>query len=212
VEIVCQGCGAKLSLPDDKLPAAAGALQATCPRCKAKMVIPGRATAEPTPYAAGWLERYEEGVPVALVLHEDDETARAIGQDLVTLGYRITRAESVAEAQARIKLNTYELVVLHEGFGAEGGESGGGASGVNGSPLLGFLNTLPMSSRRQMFVALLGASLATQDRMEAFRRSVNLTVSEGDLPSLAKILKNSIVEHEVFYRVFNETLRGLGRV
>lgn len=204
METVCTGCGARLAIPDDKVPAQ-GAVQATCPRCKGKIVIAPKAAqppVEPASYPAGWVERFEEGVPVALVLHDDDETARSIGQALVDMGYRISRAESLEEAQARLKFNIYDLVVLHEGFQAQGGAR---------TPLLAFLNTLPMGLRRQMFVALVGAALTTGDRMAAFRESVNVTVAEDDLPSLGKILKNSIAEHEVFYKLFHETMRGLGR-
>jgi len=204
VEVVCTGCGAKLSVAEDRLPAT-GAAQATCPKCKAKVTIArpaGKAPEAPAAYPPGWLERFEEGVRFALVLHDDDDTARLIGQALVELGYRISRAQTLEEAQARIKFNTYHVVVMQQGFGGGNGEGG---------PVLAFLNTLAMSQRRQMFVALLGAGLISADRMEAFVRSVNLTVAEADLPSLGKILKNSIAEHELFYKVFNETLQGLGR-
>jgi len=207
VEIVCQGCGAKLSVPDDKLPAV-GVAQATCPKCGAKVLIPAResrpAAGEPSAYAPNLLERFEEGAQFALVLHEDDDTARAIGEALVELGYRISRGANPDEAAARIKLNSYDVVVLQDGFGA-------GADEQQQAPVLNFLNGLPMSQRRQMFVALVGPGLSTADRMEAFLRSVNLTISEGDISSLGKILKNSVAEHEVFYKVFNETLKGLGR-
>ena len=208
MEIVCEGCGARLSIPDEKLPAT-GAAKVTCPKCKGKIIV-GPKAAEPQSgpedslaYSSGVLERFEEGVPAALVLFGQGEAARRAEEALSALGYRVSLAANVQEAQARIKFNTYQLVVLQEGFGA---------SGEGRNPVLDFLNSLPMPVRRQMFVALVGGQLATLDRMAAFVRSVNLTVSEADLPGLEKILKNSIAEHELFYNVFNETLRGLGRV
>lgn len=207
MEIVCEGCGARLSIPDEKLPAT-GAAKVTCPKCKGKIIVGPRAAEAEAPedslaYSSGVLERFEEGVPAALVLFGQGEAARRVEESLGSLGYRVSLAASLQEAQARIKFNTYQLVVLQEGFGA-GGEGG--------SPVLEFLNSLPMPVRRQIFVALIGARLATLDRMAAFVWSVNVTVSEADLPDLEKILKNSIAEHELFYNVFNETLRGLGRI
>ncbi len=202
MEIVCEGCGAKLSVPEEKLPAA-GSAQAACPKCKARVVIPAARAATAGPgYSSGLLERFEEGVPTALVLYKDEGGARQVARAVEGLGYRASRAATVEEAKARIKFNAYGLVVMQEGFGAA-------ADGP--SPMLAFFNLLPMTVRRQMFVALVGEAVATLDRMEAFVRSVNLVVSRADLPGLGKILKNSIAEHEVFYGVFNETLRGLGR-
>jgi DNA-directed RNA polymerase subunit RPC12/RpoP len=214
VEVVCEGCGAKLSVPDDKLPAS-GTAQATCPRCKGKIIIgarPEQAAPPPPPaaaspaeehpnYSSDLLERFEGEGPAALVLCEGEAGPLAEAA-VASLGYRVGRAATVAEAQAKIKFNAYDLVVLDARFGAQQGAA---------SPVLDHLNTLPMSIRRHMFVALVGPGLATLDRMAAFVRSVNLTVSEADLPSLDKVLKNSVAEHELFYRVLDETLRAVGR-
>jgi hypothetical protein len=201
MEIVCESCGARLSIDEGKLPPGA-TVQATCPRCQAKLRLEVRPPAEPEGYSAQMLERYEEGVSLALVLHEDDETANLVGQELVSFGYRISRAHAVAEACARIKLNTYDLIVLQDRFGAAAGCL---------SPVLAHLNALPMVVRRKMFVVLAGEKLTTGDRMEAFVRSVNLTVADAELGGLSKLLKNSIAEHELFYRLFHETALGLGR-
>ena len=48
--------------------------------------------------------------------------------------------------------------------------------------------------------------------MQAFSYSVNLVINEKDLDKLARVLKKAISEHEMFYKVFKESLQAMGKV
>ncbi|MFH0810056.1 MAG: hypothetical protein V2A77_06265 [Pseudomonadota bacterium] len=212
MEIICKTCGARLNVPLDILPAT-GVAQAKCPRCATRvsisrevkvvppLVVPPLVV-PPLMSSAEVMEPFEEGVLRVLLLHDDPVAAGNVAGGLQPLGYRVTRAATVEEAVGRLKFNAYNLVILHSDFQAP---SGGRAA------VLTFLDSLPTATRRQTFAVLVGKELTTFDRMGAFLNSVNLTVAQDDLPDLGRVLKNSIAEHDMFYRALNRVLRGMGR-
>jgi hypothetical protein len=79
------------------------------------------------------------------------------------------------------------------------------------SPILEYLNHLPMSLRRRIFLILIGKTFKTMDLMAAFSMSANLVVGADDLDNLTRALKQSMADHERFYGIFMETLAELGK-
>jgi hypothetical protein len=47
--------------------------------------------------------------------------------------------------------------------------------------------------------------------MQAFQKSVNVVINEKDINKLEDVLKKSISEIEIFYKVFKETLQSMGK-
>jgi hypothetical protein len=47
--------------------------------------------------------------------------------------------------------------------------------------------------------------------MQAFQKSANVVINEKDLGKLEDILKKTISENEIFYKVFKETLHSMGK-
>ena len=68
-----------------------------------------------------------------------------------------------------------------------------------------------MATRRHIFLAIIGNGFKTLNNMQAFSYSVNLVINEKDVDKLAKILKKAIAEHEMFYKVFKESLQAMGK-
>ena len=68
-----------------------------------------------------------------------------------------------------------------------------------------------MVTRRNIFVALIGKNFKTLKNMQAFQKSVNVVINEKDINKLEDVLKKSISEIEIFYKVFKETLRSMGK-
>lgn len=68
-----------------------------------------------------------------------------------------------------------------------------------------------MSIRRKIFLVLSSEKLKTLDNMMAFAKSANLVVNPDDLHNLPLILKKAISDHERFYKVFEDTLKEVGK-
>jgi len=73
------------------------------------------------------------------------------------------------------------------------------------------LTQMPMVTRRNIFVALMGSNFKTLNNMQAFQKSVNVVINEKDLGKMEDVLKKSVSENEIFYKVFKETLHSMGK-
>lgn len=219
MEVQCGSCEAKFKIADDKVPAGQ-LISIKCPKCQSKMEIDTRSsTPEATP--AGGLQGIiddmasdtydaslrpfdflEEGVETALICEQDEAVREKVRSVLQGLDYNMTDAESTRDALKFMRFHNFDLVVLNEGF--DGGDP---ASNY----VLRYLSQLPTSTRRDIFVVLVGEGFATGDSMTAFNRSVNLALNKEDLDELEKFLKLALTEHEEFYRVLKESMKRMGR-
>jgi hypothetical protein len=78
-------------------------------------------------------------------------------------------------------------------------------------PVADYLARLNMTTRREMFVVLIGQRLKTADHLQAFIESVNLTLHADDLPQLATLLSRGLTDQKRFYKVFTECLIETGK-
>jgi len=223
MEINCDKCGAKFSVPDEKIPKGKRVI-VSCPKCKNRLNVEshglthekegGAAVGKTEPgvkrpdegYAYGEegiaLEFYEEGVKLALVAGNEAEKVEKPRKAVEELGYSFVWAKNTREAIGKMRLHHFDLVILHEGFDG---------IGFKDSPLLQFLNHLSMSLRRRVFLALISDKFNTMDNMMAFAMSANLVVNEKDLDKLTAVLKKALLDHEKFYKVFIDTLLEVGK-
>jgi CheY-like chemotaxis protein len=139
---------------------------------------------------------------LVLVCVDDASRQHVIKAALEQLGFTMYAAKSAEEAIERLRRDTFEVAVIDEQF------QGGSALD---NEVLQALQTMPMSIRRYMYVALLGRTYKTFDNMAAFARSVNVVVNLNDLPHLPAILRKGITENNEFYRVFREMLAEVGK-
>jgi len=70
---------------------------------------------------------------------------------------------------------------------------------------------MPMETRRKIFFALIGANFKSLNNMQAFQNSANVVINQKDIAKLSDILKKSISENEIFYKVYKETLLAMGK-
>jgi len=68
-----------------------------------------------------------------------------------------------------------------------------------------------MTSRRYLFVALLGRRFGTFDHMMAFAKSVNMALHVSDLSQVKLILGRGIADNERFYHAYHQVLREAGK-
>ncbi|MFO0751803.1 MAG: hypothetical protein U0411_00575 [Thermodesulfovibrionales bacterium] len=149
------------------------------------------------------LKEYDENARMALVCEDDPEALKNIKAALAELRYSVEAAAGAEDAFEKLKFNRYDVVVLGEKFAG---------STPDNNAFLKHLQVMPMSTRRHIFVALLGEALATLDNMSAFDKSVNVVINRKDLPNIKGILKRSVHDYEQFYKVYKESLVKMGKM
>jgi predicted Zn finger-like uncharacterized protein len=161
MDIVCHHCQAKFKLPDEKVPAGK-TFTVTCPRCKKKLTRAATPPLEPAApaslaeeVAAGTYDAaqrpfdfLEEGAKTAIVCENDPEYQIKIQEALKGMGFYITRASSARDMLKRMRFHTFDLVVIDERFDA---------ADPDRNSVLRYFERMPMSARRNIFVALIQA-------------------------------------------------------
>jgi hypothetical protein len=150
--------------------------------------------------AAAKIEFFELGDKTSLIC-TNPEISDAVRGVLHGLNYKSHVVDNPDEGIDRLRYTQYNCVVISEDFC--------GATLIT-NPVLNYLAPLPMSSRRNSFVCLIGSSFKTLDAMQAFVQSVHVVVNPIDVPNLAAILRKSIAEFEHHYRTFNQVLAARG--
>ncbi|MCF8110206.1 MAG: zinc-ribbon domain-containing protein [Desulfobacteraceae bacterium] len=237
MEINCKSCGKSLNIPDEKIPKGKS-FSVRCPACREKILVDLKAAVDESRLAdAGWSEQGEqqekEGLPeekrddvfavsgedydasekpfdfleeeghTAMVLEEDKQTAGHIKSVLEVMDYNVTAPESIREALRRMKYHQFDLIVLNETFDSSSPDANG---------VLIYLQRLNMHVRRNIFAALLTERYNTMDNMAAFLKSVNIVINLKDIKSFDRILARGVNENDLFYAVFKESLKKLGRI
>jgi hypothetical protein len=228
MELTCEHCKAKLNIPDERIPKDR-AIQLTCPKCRGKMTLGGKQAAakapphNPAPASAGGSSQgskdaaytyedyssdealvfYEEGTKLALVMADYPGYAERIQKSLKQLGYECISTPNTRDAIGKLRFHHFDLVVLSDGFGGQP---------IENNQITHFMNRLPMSVRRRVFLVFLSDKFKTMDNMMAFARSANVVINTRDLDKLHLVLKKAISENEKFYKIFMDTLTEVGKV
>jgi predicted Zn finger-like uncharacterized protein len=241
MEIVCEACHAKLSIPDEKLPPG-HRISVKCPRCGNKLLIdaPPMKTEGSYPLDQG-SETFEspgQGMPASIEaegydepLSEEmaglDDTEADSTLDSYGEGERLALVmvadthpiEKVKEALEELGYNpirarnTQEAIfkVRFQNFDLIILSDLFDKTPLQQSPILQYLNHLSMSVRRKMFVLLMSDTFRTMDHMTAFAMSANLVANWKDLERLSNILGRALADNEKFYKVFMDTVRETGK-
>jgi len=143
---------------------------------------------------------YDENDQLALILDETNQSAWT--QALESRDYKIQYAKSPEHAIHKMKFTHFHFIALHENYGNKD---------LSTNPVYKVLTEMPMVTRRNIFVALMGKNFKTLKNMQAFQKSVNVVINESDIGKLEDVLKKSISENEIFYKVFKETLHSAGK-
>jgi len=229
MQIKCTECEHGINIPDEKVPQGR-VFSIACPGCRAKIRIDQHISSEPVEEPKPFIEEepeterdnslgiilssesefddedeefsiYDENDKLALVL---DETNKNLWMDVLEeRGFKVQFAKSPEHAVHKMKFTHYHFVILHENYGKVALEK---------NPVYRGLVEMLMATRRHIFFAVVGKNFKTLNNMQAFSTSVNLVINEKDLDKLARILKKAISEHEMFYKVFNESLQAMGKV
>ena len=222
MQVECNECQRSMNIPDEKLPKDQ-TFSITCPGCKNKIKVDQHLKTQESPTSAApkpeevldapsmvvehedfedddELVIYEEGDQLALVLDEKNQSAWT--EALESRDYKIQYAKSPEHAVHKMKFTHFHFIALSENYGNKG---------LDNNPVYQTLIKMPMVTRRNIFFALLGTNFKTLKNMQAFQKSANVVINEKDLDKLGDVLKKSITENEIFYKVFKETLHSMGK-
>lgn len=216
-------CQAVMQIPDERVPRNT-TFRVTCPRCKHKIAATSKSSqteievnhAAPhdslllkatspqreavEEFSVEMMDALQPGQSISLLCVDQEEDRSFLKSLLGELGYKVDCPLTADHALQRLRFDQYHLIVLSDAFG-----------GQAANPLTSYLANLNMSTRRDMFVVLLGERFKTADHWQAFVESVNLVCHPSDLPQLPALLRRVFSEHERLYRVFNECLIAAGK-
>ena len=209
MDIICSKCSSKFRIPDDKIPAGR-VTTLPCPKCKTRISLdPAKKTAAATENDASYdsaekpFDFIEEEGLTALLCEQNPIARKTIESALSLMDYQITIAESARDALKRMRYHIYDLIVVNENFDTKNPDANG---------VLIYLERLQMSTRRNIFVAMVSNRYRTMDNMMAFHASVNLVINIKNIEDIGKILGRGITDTELFYRIYKESLKTAGRI
>jgi predicted Zn finger-like uncharacterized protein len=239
MDVVCPKCQSRITIAADRIPAGKVAAL-TCPRCKHRIMVrpesessapvapPAPAApvahAPPPPPAAGPLptppeqgeyfdELYdaeekpfdfiEEQVKTALVCEDDEGLRKTVTDGLGLMEYHISVADNVRDALKKMRYHTFDLLVVNEHFGRAQAEANG---------VLIYAERMPISVRRNVYVAMISTRFRTLDDMMAFQHSVNLIINVRNFDRFDRILARGLADRNFLYRIFSDMVKDAGYV
>ena len=235
MEVSCGKCHTRFTIPDDKVPKDK-VIKLTCPKCKGSITlgselppqapeskaatngeefrlrfIDAKESKKPAEESYSYedysgdqsLEFFEEGTKLALVMADSQEHSELIRGAVEKIGHKFIVTPNTRDAIGKLRFHHFDLIILAEGFDGQP---------LDHSAILNYLNRLPMTVRRRIFLALVSDSFKTMDNMMAFAMSANVVINTKDTEKLDLVLRKAIAENERFYKVFKDTLVETGKV
>jgi CheY-like chemotaxis protein len=147
------------------------------------------------------LEVLEEGAMSALVCVDEPERLKTVKEALEDLNYYSSVASSVKEALSKLRYNQYDLVMLDEEFCGESADN---------NTILRYLQPMPMSTRRNIFLMMISSQIRTLDNLLAFANSVNAVINASDIQKVKLVLERAMADHRRFYKVYKDLVQVIG--
>ena len=147
-------------------------------------------------------EEHSRDVPMALVLHGDDNMRHLIVSSMEALGYQASSVDTPEAAIHETLSSSYACVIYHTGF-----EPGG----LKNSTFHQHMRKMLMSRRRYIFYILIGPEFISLYDMQALANSANLVVAEKDMKDFQPILHKAIPYYEQLFGPLLEELAAFGK-
>lgn len=141
-------------------------------------------------------------VPMALILHSDDNQRHLISSSMEALGYQTATVKTLDEAMEQVMAVPYACIVFHVGF--EGGD-------LKDSTFHNYVRKMPMSKRRYIFYILIGPQFVSLYDIQALANSANLVVADKDMKDFQPILHKAIPYYEQLFGPLLEELASYGK-
>lgn len=140
---------------------------------------------------------FEPGDKTALVCLDTAEMQRTAIDQLVDLGYKIHTGLFLDDSILKLRAHAYDLLLVSEHFNG---------SSLDAHPILAETVKLPAVQRRRQLLVVIGASLNTNDELQAFAISADLVVSPTDVVNLRPVIRRAVNRVAEFYTPLNEAL------
>jgi predicted Zn finger-like uncharacterized protein len=227
MRIQCDHCQAVFNVPDEKMPRGRQ-FKATCSKCRRTIIVEphgafggkgatigvdvslSEVADAPTAIEADLdmtsaydspLEVLEEGAMSALVCVDEPGRLKAVKEALEDLNYYSSVASSVKEALSKLRYNQYDLVMLDEEFCGESADN---------NTVLRYMQPMPMSARRNIFLMLISNQGRTLDNLMAFAQSVNAVINVSDVQKVKLVVERAMADHRRFYKVYRDLVQVIG--
>ncbi len=147
------------------------------------------------------LGSHARDVPMALVLHSDDNMRHLITSSMEALGYQALSVSSAEEALHEASAISYACIVYHTSF-----EPGA----LKDSTFHNYMRAMPMSRRRMIYYILMGPDFISLYDIQALANSANLVVADKDMKDFQPILHKAIPYYEQLFGPLLEELSSYG--
>ncbi|MFQ5444648.1 MAG: hypothetical protein ACE5EK_08525 [Nitrospinales bacterium] len=212
-------------MPDEKVPKG-NIFSINCPACKFKIKVDEFTQTTSDDGQAKYSKEYRENLVDTSTLikttdYEDEEELLSLDENekialvldeprkdvwsrmLEGQGYKTQFAMSAEHAIYKMRFVLFSLIIMNEDYQEIPLEE---------NLAFKYLQTLTMTTRRKMFVVLVGDKFHSTNHMQAFSYSVNLVLNPKDIEKAPELIKRSINENEMFYKVFKENMTAQGKV
>ena len=196
MNITCDNCETKLTIPDHKVPKDKDS-RFKCPKCKEQINIPAVKTEKQN----FDLSSENKLNALALICVGDNNLQTKVYSTVQDIGLNAQAVETSQEALKKLEYHIYPLVIIDEIFDHNKGSD----------DIIDKLNVIDMSLRRKICLVLISQQHNTNDDMSALHTSVNSVIHVNDTAHLASFLSKVLIEHKNFYTVYNASLQLTGR-
>jgi len=200
MQITCQECQGKFRIPDEKIPENKS-VNIACPKCKMKICIQGKSSEHKndTNTKTGVLPFDVLGdEQIAMLCCQHDSIGKTVQKYLDDMGYKTVLAKNSADAKKMTRFHPFDVAVIDDHFDSENETT---------THILNHLKSLPMVSKRNMFVTYISDKYRTNDQMGAYCQSVNLIINRKQVQKFQTVFQQAFQENDSVYSVYKETMR-----
>jgi predicted Zn finger-like uncharacterized protein len=200
MQITCQECQGKFRIADEKIPENKS-VNIACPKCQKKICIQARGADQKdhSNKKSGALPFDVLGdEQTALLCCNHKGTGKSVQKYLTDMGYKIVIANNSDDAIKMSRFHPFDVAVIDDDFDSDNETS---------THILNHLKSLPMASKRNIFVTYISDTYRTNDHMGAFCQSVNLIINKKQVQQFQTVFNQAFKENDSFYSVYQETIR-----
>jgi hypothetical protein len=81
---------------------------------------------------------------------------------------------------------------------------------ADNNTILRYLQPMPMSTRRNIFLMMISSQIRTLDNLLAFANSVNAVINVSDIHKVKLVLERAMADHRRFYKVYKDLVQVIG--